>query len=636
MPIQPELPDRLSYARLLVAVGELARAEREALRVLDATPEDVAALTLLAKIKHMRGELTEAVACWAQTHGRSRHHAVARMHLLAMLELARDPERGAGEFVAVGQFELARKPKAYLELDAAYRLFLARRPADARLECKRVALKHRATDRDLFKLAVLADALFAELSGDDAEAARVLEELGRERGFEGDLDRVMTLVTLYERVGTPAELAAALHICRYIERTHPEIPILGRMAALHRRLGDEERASHYDELHLASFERRMHRVPPEEAMLVASERYVPIAWLTRARWPVRELKDPAGPFERALWQAVRGGRPSRFVELSPGAGLAERKYAAELALRDGRESREIVVSALRDDPADLQLLELLLGGGPPPEWLLAVAREPGVRAPAERVLRDAVEHDPRSFRAWRALARVSANDVQPERAQAMLARASALEVAAKWRERAVGRVLAAAVYRFVGRSKGLIHEVWVDRRRVRSGGGGLARDAILGNVTDEMKTAILGTFVAVREYARARFPHLTEDLDAYEYSFRITKDDEPSSGTSAGLPTALAFLSTFLDRPVPQDLAFTGVVVADAHDVLVVRRVGDVEPKVKGAYDRNVRAIVVPEDNREELLHSHAIPARARDAICRYVASFDDAVRIAFGDDELP
>jgi ATP-dependent Lon protease len=88
----------------------------------------------------------------------------------------------------------------------------------------------------------------------------------------------------------------------------------------------------------------------------------------------------------------------------------------------------------------------------------------------------------------------------------------------------------------------------------------------------------------------------------------VTKEDEPSGGLSAGLPTALAFLSVFLDRPVPQDLASSGVLVTDAHDVLVVRPVGEAEWKVRGAYNRNLRLVILPEGNGADFERSIQVP----------------------------
>jgi hypothetical protein len=215
-----------------------------------------------------------------------------------------------------------------------------------------------------------------------------------------------------------------------------------------------------------------------------------------------------------------------------------------------------------------------------------------------------------------------------------VARSVAVEAALHEREWPVGRVLSAAVYHFAGRAWGLMHEVWVTRRpaEIRAAGGHLPRDAVLGNLTDDLRAAIDNTFLAVREYARARFPHLTEDVMDYVYGYKVTKEDEPSGGSSAGLPTALAFLGVFLQRPIPQDVAFTGALVADAHDVLTIRPIGEVDFKVKAACHRNLRLMVVPRGNRPDLERSPRVPRAIVDQLVRYVDSFDDAVRIAFGD----
>src|SRR6058998_2465293 len=77
---------------------------------------------------------------------------------------------------------------------------------------------------------------------------------------------------------------------------------------------------------------------------------------------------------------------------------------------------------------------------------------------------------------------------------------------------------------------------------VGQAGGTLRRDDILGAVTDELKDSVRNTFLAVREYARAKFPHRTRDILDYNYCYKVTKEDEPSSGVSAGIPTGLAFL----------------------------------------------------------------------------------------------
>ena len=137
---------------------------------------------------------------------------------------------------------------------------------------------------------------------------------------------------------------------------------------------------------------------------------------------------------------------------------------------------------------------------------------------------------------------------------------------------------------------------------------------------------------AVREYARVKFPHRTRDILDYNYCYKITKEDEPSGGVSAGIPTALAFLSLFLQQPVPADVASTGTLVADAHDVLTVKPVGDIEHKVDAAYHRNLRLIVVPRGNQAQLEQSALVPRAVTRELVRYVADFDEVARLAFGE----
>ena len=174
--------------------------------------------------------------------------------------------------------------------------------------------------------------------------------------------------------------------------------------------------------------------------------------------------------------------------------------------------------------------------------------------------------------------------------------------------------------------------MWADRRPVEAGRGGfLASDDNHGNVTLEMKQHVRNTFFAVREYARSRFPRQTSNVLDYQYTYKVTKEDEPSGGPSAGLPTALAFLSVFLQLPVPQDVAFSGVLIADSHDALVVRSVGDAAYKVKGAYQRNLRNIIMPVENRADFAASAQVPDVVCERFVRYVASLDEAVTATFG-----
>src|SRR5258706_5314428 len=239
-PLNDADDDRLGYGEVLVEIGELFDAEAEVARVLEDHPEDLTALDLLAKIKHMRGELSEAIACWALVHEKAPREQAALIRLSSLLQLAREAGRGSGAFVVLGPFQLWRKPAAHLELESAFRLFLDQKPDEARVRCEEIARKYRGKDTDVYKLAVLANAWIAELSGDFDGARSILESLGRDRGFETDSDRVLALARLYEQIGTKELLEKAVNVYLYFARRYEKVSVLGHLASLCRRLGRTE------------------------------------------------------------------------------------------------------------------------------------------------------------------------------------------------------------------------------------------------------------------------------------------------------------------------------------------------------------------------------------------------------------
>jgi hypothetical protein len=326
--------------------------------------------------------------------------------------------------------------------------------------------------------------------------------------------------------------------------------------------------------------------------------------------------------------------------LAGGTGLVDLKYRANvegLVSEASERAVDLHLQALRADPDDIDVVA----------WLLAVAsrshspliadpmRDPVMGARVLACLETATRAAPGEPSHWKHLATFF--ELQPggePQAGQFRERARAVERAARDRSRAIGRVLSPALYRLMGQPLGLIHEIWVGRERAEPRPGGvLRREDILGSLTDQMRDNVRSTFLAVREYAHSKFPHSTRDILDFNYTFKVTKEDEPSGGTSAGLPAAMAFLSMFLQRPVPQDVAFTGVLVTDAHDVINVRPVGDLEHKVNAAYHRNLRLIVVPEGNRVPLEESGAVPRAITQEIVRYVSTLEEATRLVFGEE---
>ncbi|HXU46475.1 MAG TPA: S16 family serine protease, partial [Thermoanaerobaculia bacterium] len=318
-----------------------------------------------------------------------------------------------------------------------------------------------------------------------------------------------------------------------------------------------------------------------------------------------------------------------------GGEALDHAYLGDLARLAGDDEVAVgeYLAALAEEPSEPALIGWLLEQGTRVA-AAAVASYFGVpdrAARARAVLEAALRERPRAAAGWRRLAAFHELFGEEREAAHCRARANALAEAAGRQGRAVGRVLSAAVYRFAGEGKGLIHEVWADRRSTSPGAGGRLEE-ILGNLTPEMTVAVRNIFVSVREYARAKLPEQTSSLLDYNYGYKVTKEDEPSGGLSAGLPTALAFLSVFLDRPVPQDLAASGALVADAHDVLVVRPVGEVELKVRGAYNRDLRALLLPAANRRDLEDSRYVPREVCAELVRFVSNLDQAATCVFGE----
>jgi hypothetical protein len=632
--IEPPEGDRLGYAKLLVEIGEPYDAEMEIARVLGDTPDDLDALYLLAKIRHVRGEISDTIACWAQAAARSPQRQTAIVRLNSILQLARDGEQGVSQFMVIGPLQLWPKPAADLELEEVFRLFLARRPDDALGRCDQLLRKYHGKELELYKLAALAKAWIAERSGKGELARTVLEDLGRERGFETDSDRALALAHLYEQLGAPELLERAVNIYQYFDRSSEKVSVLGHLTQLCRRLGREEDAARYERRFIELFRRRMHRPTFAEAIQVAAQRYVPLYKLSQVRLPDAHEAGATTPRESALAFALTGERNRARALLERSGDVLDLKYRADIAVPEGapHEATRLYVESLRPGPEDVRVVDWLLHEQAGSALVAEYFRRPTVAERATATLETALRRAPLRQSLWHemaALHRILGRGPEADRCDE---RARALEEAALRSKSTIGRALAAAVYHIAGKAKGLIHEVWAARRPVEAGRGGFL-DEILGNLTPEMVQTVRNTFLSVREYARAKWPLQTRDILDYNYTFKVTKEDEPSGGLSAGLPSALAFLSVFLNRPVPQSIASSGALVADSHDVLMVRTIGDAEYKVRGAYNRNLDRLILPEGNRKDLQQSPLVPRLVSDEIVRYASRFDDAVVLTFGED---
>jgi hypothetical protein len=519
-------------------------------------------------------------------------------------------------------------------------LFHDRRPAEARAYCAQIALRHKGRDARLYKLAVVAGAWLAELVGDLGAARLQLEQLGLERGFEHDLDRLFALVRVYDQIDKPDTIEAAAKICRHVlreldRRGVEKISLYSQLASLERRAGRGDLAAKLERSYLAGVRRRMHRPSLHELVRVASREYLPLAVLRQVRPAGAELPELSRR-ERALVHALAGEASQAQVLFADGGERIDRLYLAELAALDGDDERAIALYLGTLERIDAHALGWLLDrhARQPAAAISQLLGDVEHRGRIREHLEDACAIAPLRPEPWRRLALLHDVAGDRERAASCRTRADALAHSAASRALPIGRVLAASVYHFTGKAKGLLHEIWVHRVPGPPGRGGtLAPDDILGNVTPEMRAAIRNTFVAVREYARARFPLATADLADYTYTYKLPKEDEPSGGMSAGLPSALAFLSVFLQWPVPHGIASSGALVTESHDVITIGRIGESEYKVKAAYHANARKLILPSANKADLERSAIVPAEITRELVRYAADLDQAIKLVFGED---
>jgi ATP-dependent Lon protease len=251
---------------------------------------------------------------------------------------------------------------------------------------------------------------------------------------------------------------------------------------------------------------------------------------------------------------------------------------------------------------------------------------------ARRSVFDYAKARPTSAHAWSALARLDRAVGQWEAADRHAQRATLVRAGAVDRQR-IGRALFAAAFRHAGEVRGVVHELWFTSRRVRAGFGGALEDSdVLGGIAPDLRREALNVFQAVRAFALHRYGLDEAALAGQRFTLKMTKEDEPSSGDSAGLPVAIALVSLLLRIPMPDDIAMTGALITDSHDAIAVRRVGDIDAKIEGAYERRLRMLIVPGENRDDVERAERVPRDVAARLVHFVDSLDDAIEVIFGD----
>lgn len=644
--------DRTLHARVLLAAGWPEAAEREALALLAVDDGSLVARALATRARLARGRLAEAVQLWDTPAATGAPSALVELGMI--WQASQVPERSSTGPQRIGHDAATSRRLGQVGLERAFRLASAGELALATEICDRVMAQSHAGDRGLYKLAALEKAWLLEASGRLDEAIVLLESLAREPDLTGDADRLSTLARLYE--ARPDGVAKAIQVHEHLlERTGDTVH-LARLAKLHARAGDEASASRCRQRRAAAFGQEIGDVRLDQLARVAARWHVPLADLRRLRFDDDELareerrladRAAAGALrKRALVALLRGDHArarAMFAELarSGRAGDADRAYQGELDAEAGEpaQAARAVARLLRDESTvttGAHVAAALLARTPPGAELAHLgeaALHPSAVEALRAALASAARTRPREPRIWSALARL-------ERAAGSDAHADRHARRATWLARAAvganppGHALTAAVYHARGERKGIAHELWATRFRAGGTEAGRLDDAhVHANLADDLRAYLRGVFASAKVYSRARFGHLVEDIDAWGYGFQLTHEDEPSSGPSAGLAIAVSFLSLFLGRPVPADVAMSGVVVTEARDVVGVRRVGDADVKVVGALSRGLRRIVLPEGSRRDVEESDLVPLEATRRVAVFVRDLDEALEAIFGEE---
>jgi tetratricopeptide (TPR) repeat protein len=642
--------DELLHARMLLHTGRPRAAERLLSGVLTIDPENPVTQTLLLRAKQMQGKLRDAVRIW-ESLSSTKDDQSTLAALRAIYQTSLEPEAAPPAAALTGDRHVVR-----LQIAQAFRLAAVARP-DAGIEiCDRIMERHRHVDRALYKLSAIAKIWLLEAAGQPDRAIALAEQLGAEPDLLDDVDRQLSLVRLLDMA--PGRARDAIDIYETLFEKLRDASILTRLSRLHARLGDSSRATALAKRHLAAFEQDLGYATLPQLLRSATRCHVPIRDLEGISFDrglldeeYRRLSDKPGDearrklgivavLRRDYQQAATfladvvkrtRARPVDLAYLGELAWLDGRPELARAWYRDSLECRRARGEALDG----LALATLVLAADPPSGMGAAHSSvaEFSVGWDVRGAIAELARSRPSDPLVWHALARASRLLGREEEGARHQIHAEFLERRGSQTHRS-GHALAVAAYHANGDRKGMVHELWVTRHRASGPEAGLLANAnIFANLTDDFRTYLRSLFDSVKHYARARFPHVTEDIDSYAYEFKLTNEDERSSGPSAGLAIAMAFLSLFLDHPLPVDTAYSGVVVTEAHDGLSLRRVGDADVKVEGVLARRVRRFVLPFDCREEVEQSDLVPLEASRKVVIYARDLDETLEAVFGDE---
>ena len=173
---------------------------------------------------------------------------------------------------------------------------------------------------------------------------------------------------------------------------------------------------------------------------------------------------------------------------------------------------------------------------------------------------------------------------------------------------------------------------------------GLAWTAV-GGVTLEVQGVLIpgkgalnltGTLGNVmKESAEVAFTYIKSNFDKYHIDGKEFMENKnihlhfpegatPKDGPSAGITITTAILSVLTGREIRQDIAMTGEITITGE----VLAIGGVKEKVIGAHRAGIREVILPEDNRPDVVDiPHEV---AKEMKINFVKNYDEVEKLVF------
>ncbi len=491
------------------------------------------------------------------------------------------------------------------------------------------------------------------------EIDQTIAELERFKKSSDSPEVLSELARLYERRGRGQDYVLAEAIYKHLSERTGAPEYFARLAQL---MGQQNRVDEQRK-YQACFEERF-RIQNQtltlpELLVAATQRFLPLDALVPLIPSGANLKGTQRQLQTALRQARALDDEQRATQLQERLALLlaltgqleessdhwrelmtsaqarpeHAKYFGAIRgeIGDTAGSAALLVSAIaQEDIADPEVLALLLRfSGEEVDQLVARAfMDENRRNHTLEALKKRARQSPSDPEPWLLLGRFERIIGQEEQADRHAAKAKKLE--AHRNSSDIGKIKSAAVFAFGGTHQGFIHDIWVSRTKSGDNGGQVS---IHGNVAQDMRRDIENAFEAAKKYFQELFPHLATETNDYRYALKVTKDDRTSDGDSAGAAVALAFLSQFFQRPIPQNFALTGRLIVDSARNLRIGGVGFVDHKVLGAHQRRLTRLIAPAENKSDLEESCVVPKDFWQSKITFVQNMNELLEQVFGEE---